>query len=249
LSNKSKIEIIQPPEQLMSGFLDFANEVYQKSLDRGAKFTEEEITAVFNDSFSGKVRTMFFLWIGDINKIIDAINIILSDLQKLRNDKSSLDGNPVVRSEFLLQAFFGEFFRIKEISKIFIKFLTQIDLLNNKNKEEFVGVYYTAFDWAYELRNKIIHQGATIRDSDFNIDISFIENLSKDERDKFISLIQNSNTREDTVEIQCAIYMELISEIMDKYIEFQTLFNSLLADLIISYEKMVIKITVTKNDE
>jgi hypothetical protein len=233
----------------MSGFLDFAKEVHQKSLDKGAKFTEEEIVEIFNNSFPGKVRTEFFLWIGDLNKIIEGINIILGDLQELRKDKNSLKGNPVIRSEFLLQAFFGEFFKIREISKIFIKYLVQMDVLNNKNKDTFVGFYFTAFDWVYELRNQFIHQGASIRNDNIEIDISYLDNLTENEKKKFISLIKESNTRENTVEIQCAIYMKLILGIMERYVEFQDYLNKVLADLIISYEKMVLTITVTKNNE
>lgn len=85
----------------MSGFLDFAKEVHQQSIDNGVKFSEGEMAEIFNNSFSGKVRATFFLWMGDLNKIIESINIVLDDLSELRKDKNSLKGNPVVRSEFL----------------------------------------------------------------------------------------------------------------------------------------------------
>jgi hypothetical protein len=233
----------------MSGFLDFAKEINQKSIDKGGKFSEEELTEIFNNSFSGKVRAMFFLWIGDLNKIIEGINIVLNDLSELRKDKNSLKGNPVIRSEFLFKAFFGEFFKLREISKIFIKYLTQIEVLNNKHKEAFVEFYFTAFDWIYELRNNFVHLGMNLKDHDFDLDFSFPDNLEKEEKEKFISLIQESNTRENTVEIQCAIWMKIIQVVMHKYIDFQKLLNNILADLIIAFEKMNVKITVSKNED
>ena len=238
------ITILQPPKQLMSGFLDFAKEIHQQSLDKGLKFSEEELTEIFNGSFSGQVRATFFLWVIDLNKIIEGINILLSDLSELRKDKNSLKGNPVIRSTFLFQSFFGEFFRIREISKIFINYLTKVEVLNNKHKETFIEFYFTAFDWIYEIRNKIIHLGKNLKDHDFNLDFSFLDDLDKNEKEKFISLIQKSNSRENTVEIQCAIWMKVIQTIMQKYIGFQNILNNILADLIISFEKLNLKIIV-----
>jgi len=123
----------------------------------------------------------------------------------LREDKNSLKGNPIVRSELLIQAFFGEFFRMKEISKIFIKLLTTEKVLNNKNKETFVDFYFKMFDKIYEIRNMFIHQGLSFKNDEVSIDKSFLDDLSLEEREKFVSMINKSNTRENTVEIQCAI--------------------------------------------
>ncbi|MDB5226582.1 MAG: hypothetical protein JWN78_775 [Bacteroidota bacterium] len=242
------IQILQPPSQLLSGFLDFAKEVAQKSKAIERKFSEEELVELFNNSFPGKIRANFFLWVMDLNKVIEAINIILSDLLELRKDKNSLSGNPVIRSEFLLQAFFGEFFKIREIAKVFFKYLTKEGILNNKYKEDFVGFYFTAFNWVYDLRNNIIHQGVHINDFELKLDFGFLNNLSKEERLKFITLINESNTRENTVEIQCAIYMKIILGIMKNYLEFQEFLNNVLADLIIDFEKMHLEITVSRNE-
>lgn len=241
-----EIRCIRQPEQLISGFLDFANEVKQKCDDKGAKFSEKEIEEIFNNSFPGKIRANFFLWVGDLNKVIDGINIILSDLSDLREDKNSLKGNPVVRSELLIQAFFGEFFRMKEISKIFIKLLTTEKVLNNKNKETFVDFYFKMFDKIYEIRNMFIHQGLSLKNDEVSIDKSFLDDLSLEEREKFVSMINKSNTRENTVEIQCAIFIEFINRTMNRFIEFQEMLNGVFADLIILYEKKVLTITVHK---
>jgi hypothetical protein len=53
MQENTEISILQPPEQLMSGFLDFSKEVHQQSLDKGGKFSEEELVEIFNNSFSG----------------------------------------------------------------------------------------------------------------------------------------------------------------------------------------------------
>ncbi|MCA1758465.1 MAG: hypothetical protein LC658_01735, partial [Bacteroidales bacterium] len=168
---------------------------------------------------------------------------------ELKKDKSSLLGNPVVRSEFLYQAFFGEFFRIREISKIFIKYLVKEKVLNNNNKKSFVDFYFMAFDWVYEIRNNFIHQGANLKDDSIELDFSVFDDFPEDEKERFISLLKESNTRENTVEIQCTVYVKLVHSIMDKYIEFQNFFNNTLADLIVSYEILCLNISITKNKD
>lgn len=249
LKKETQIKALQPPEQLMAGFLDFAKEIKQKCIEIGSKLSEEELEDIFNNSFSGKVRTLFFLWINDLNRIIEGINIILSDLLELRHDKNSLKGNPIIRSEFLFQAFFGEFFRMREISKIFLADLTKSGLFGNKSKETFVGFYFKVFEWVYEIRNNIIHRGVNVKDENFDINYSFLDFLSKKEKTKFINLIKRTNTRENTVEIQCAFYMVAILNIMEQYIKFQEFLNNMLADLIIAFEKIVVNINVSKNIE
>lgn len=243
------LTIIQPPEQLMFGFLDFAKKIQQQCVEKNAKLSDEELTEAFNGSFPGKVRATFFLWVGDLNKIIEGMNIILIDLGELRKDKNSLKGNAVIRSEFLLQAFFGEFFRIREVSRIFIKYLNNAAVLSNKHKATFVNFYFTAFDWVYEVRNNIVHLGVNLKDDGIDVDYSFLNDLDKQEKEKFMSLIQESNTRENTIEIQCALYMKIIQTIMHNYLEFQKNLNNVLADLIISFEKLNISITISKNED
>ncbi|MBJ7881628.1 hypothetical protein [Gelidibacter salicanalis] len=241
------IRNLQPPNQLAEGFLKFAKEVNQKSIDLNTKFSEEEICDIFNNSFPGKIRANFLLWIGDLNKIISGINIILSDLSDLENNKKSLKGNPVSRSEFLFQVFFGEFFRIRETSKIFIKILTKEKVLNNKGKKSVTEFYFIAFKKMYEIRNMFIHEGLSFKDYDIEFGKEFYEILSKDEQEKFMKLIKESNTRENTIEIQCAIYIKFINKIMSDFLEFQDLLSNLLADLIIEYEGKALKITVANN--
>ena len=52
--NHTEIRPVKIPEQLLSGFLEFAKEVNRKSVERGIKFTEEQLTEIFNNSFSDK---------------------------------------------------------------------------------------------------------------------------------------------------------------------------------------------------
>ena len=114
--NHTEIRPVKIPEQLLSGFLEFAKEVNRKSVERGIKFTEEQMTEIFNNSFSGKVRAIFFLHIGDINRILEGIQLIYDDLSELKKNRDAFKGNPVIRSELLFQSFFNEFFRIRELS-------------------------------------------------------------------------------------------------------------------------------------
>jgi hypothetical protein len=246
---RNEIRHISISEQLFLGFLDFAKKVKQQSEEIGVKFTPEELAEVFNNSFSGKIRANFFLHIGDINRIIDGIQLIYDDLSELRKDKFSLKGNPIIRSELLFQCFFNEFFRIRETSKIFIKLLQNESVLTKKSKEQFIDFYFTAFDLAYEIRNSFVHKGTRFKDDEDSIPLetNFFDGLQPSEREKFISLIDESNTRENTVEIQCAIYMKFINYIMKTYIEFQELLNGFYADLIVLYEEKVLTITVDHN--
>lgn len=242
-----EIRNIQPPSQLHEGFLRFAQEVNKKSIDLNTKFTEEEICDIFNNSFPGKIRANFFLWVGDINRIIEGINLILSDLTDLKENRNSLKGNPVTRSELLIQSFFGEFFRIRETSKIFLKLLNKEKVLNKKTKELIVETYFIVFDKIYEIRNLFVHQNLGFKDFDVNIGADFLELFDKEEQERFISILNEANTRENTIEMQCALYIKFIEHIMCSYVEFQEKLNGFLADLIILYEKEVMKITVAKN--
>lgn len=44
--NHTEIRPVKIPEQLLSGFLEFAKEVNRKSVERGIKFTEEQLRGV-----------------------------------------------------------------------------------------------------------------------------------------------------------------------------------------------------------
>ncbi|KQM68210.1 hypothetical protein ASE74_24140 [Pedobacter sp. Leaf216] len=243
-----KIPYLQPPTKLGEGFLNFAKEIHQKSVELGTKFTEEELAEFFNQSFSGKVRANFLLWIGDLNRIIEGINIMLGDLNQLKSDRHSMTGDPVIRSEFLFQSFFGEFFRLKEICKLFIKQLAKIKVLSNKNKEMLYDSYFTAFDWIYEIRNMMIHQGVTFKNYDVKFPEKFMTGLDPHEAEIFTKLVETSNTRQGTVEVQCAFYIWIISELMEHYLKFQHNMGDTLAELVLLYEDFALDITVSRND-
>ncbi len=240
-------EIIQPPEKLADGFLKFAKSIHQKSIDRGSKFTEEEMSQIFYDSFSGISRTHMMFWVADINKFIKTVNLILTDLEDLKNDKNSLKGEPIIRSEFLFQSFFGEFFKMREIAKLYLKVFKNLNLLNNTNKKDFINFYQLAFDWVYKIRNEFIHLGMEMKNFDGDFNLSILNEFSEEDRIRFIKAFNESNTRENTVEFQCAIFIKVIKHIMKNYIELQVLINETLADLILSFEKNNLEITITKN--
>lgn len=75
----------------------------------------------------------------------------------------------------------------------------------------------------------------------------FFNELPQYEKEKFIMLIDEANTRENTVEIQCAIYMNIISHIMKQYVDVQEMLNGVLADMILLYEEKVLTIAVEQN--
>jgi len=245
----TKIENIQPPDKLAEGFLKFAKSIEQESLKKGVKFTDEELADFFNNSFSGKTRANFLFWVSDINKFIGTVNIILSDLDSIKNDRNVFKDDPVLRSEFLLQSFFGEFFKAREVAKLYLKFFKNSDIFSNQHKETFINLYLTTFDWVYEIRNKFIHLGVGMKSYDVEFDFEIFNEFTEVDRKKFIDLFNEANTRENTIEFQCAIYIKVITSIMEKYIKFQVKLNELITELILLFEEHNLDITVTKHDD
>jgi hypothetical protein len=235
------IPYIQPPDQLADGFLAYAQSVYQEAQDRNELFSKGEFTAKINNDFSGKVRFHFLLWVMDLNKIIDGINIILSDMTDLVADRNTFKGDPVIRTELLMVAFFGEFVRLREISKIYFKVFYKAGVLREQTKKVFVDAYYNVFNQFYEIRNQFVHQGLSFADYDVNFNWSVFDDLPEEVRDKFIALLKQSNTKENTVKIQCAIYLKVITSIMGSYIKLQDKLNEELAKIIIAYEEIFLK--------
>lgn len=225
--------------------MDFSQLVQAKCKELGTKLSDNELKECFDGSPQGRIRIHYLSWIGDLNEIIDTINIILIDLSDLRNNKASLKGNPVVRSEFLFRSFFSEFFRIRETSKLFFKILVKEGILNNELKKMITEFFYTAFDYCYKIRNSIVHEGAVINNYKMVTEASVFKELSKEEKLKFQALIDEDNTRENTVEIQVTFYIYCIKNIMITFAEFQPILDKVLAELIEGYEKQV-NITVEK---
>ena len=174
--------------------------------------------------------------------------MIYDDLSELKKNRDAFKGNPVIRSELLFQSFFNEFFRIRELSKIFIKVLCKSEVLDKRNKEIITDSYFEAFEGVYEIRNNFVHNGLSFKDRDITLDYSVLEKFFPEEKENFSSLLNWENTREGTIALQCAIYMKFIGEIIEQYktpvmeelppfITFQEMLNGVLADLIILYEK------------
>lgn len=185
----TQIEYIQPPEFVISGFVEFSQLVQEKCKELGAKLSDEEVKECFDGSPQGRIRIHYLSWIGDLNDIIDAINIILLDLSDLQNDKTSLKGDSIVRSEFLFRSFFSEFFRIRESSKLFFKILVKEGILNNQLKKLITEFFFTAFDYCYKIRNSIVHEGSVINNYELIMDSSAFKDLSKKEKMRLQTII------------------------------------------------------------
>jgi hypothetical protein len=237
--NSYEIPYIQPPEQLADGFLTYAQSVYQESQERNELFSEDEFTEKINKDFSGKVRFHFLLWVMDLNKIIEGINIILSDMNDLVEDRNAFRGDPVIRTELLMIAFFGEFVRMREISKIYFKVFYKAGVLHEQTKKVFIDSYYEVFDKFYEIRNQFVHQGLSFAENEVKFNWSAFDDLPAGIKEKFIALLTQSNTKENTVEIQCALYIKVIVGIMDIYVKLQEKLNYELAELILAREQEI----------
>lgn len=236
---KNEMTRINIPQKLLSGFLDFAKNVNLQSEARGLKFTEEEIEQIFEASFSGRIRAIFFIYLGDLNRILEGIDLILDDLIKMRDSKESMGNNPVVRSELLFRSFFNEFFLLKEISNAFSKKLVNDHILDANKRKQISSFYLKAFEWVYDIRNIFVHENVTFKNDNISISYELLKDISSLEREKFIALLNQANSRDNTVEIQCVIYMKIANEILLKFIEFQDIINNLYADIILLYEDTI----------
>lgn len=107
---KNEMTRINIPQKLLSGFLDFAKNVNLQSEARGLKFTEEEIEQIFEASFSGRIRAIFFIYLGDLNRILEGIDLILDDLIKMRDSKESMVTIPLSEVNCYFEVFLMSFF-------------------------------------------------------------------------------------------------------------------------------------------
>jgi hypothetical protein len=156
-------------------------------------------------------------------------------------DRNVFKGDPVIRTELLMVAFFGEFVRLREISKIYFKVFYKAGVLKEQTKKVFVDTYYHVFDQFYEIRNQFVHQGLSFAENDVKFNWTVFDDLPAEVRAKFIELLKQSNTKENTVEIQCVIYIKVITGIMDSYLKLQDKLNEELAKLIIACEEIFLK--------
>lgn len=229
---------LQPPNLLADGFLEFAKNLNEKSKAINTKFSEKEFMNEINSDFSGKIRFNFLLWVQDLNKVLDGMGLIESDLSDLKNDPNCMKGDPILRSEFLFQGFFGEFYRLKEISKIYISTISKSGLLNLKNKKAFAGIYNDTYAWVYGIRNDFIHNGLSFAFKDVTQGENIYKEFSMEDRKKYLSLLTESENAENTVQIYCAIYLTIMTRIMESFEKMQNKMMEVLADLIIEYEKI-----------
>lgn len=231
-----RIKHIQPPSELASGFLSFAKEIksISDSLDR--KLSIEEMNKKIQESFSSKIRWIFLIWIIDLNKIVDFINILLIDLKTIAEDENLLSGDPINRYELIIHTFFNEFFKLQEISRVSLKKLCKEISIPKKDKMFFVNSYYKVFDDFYKIRNKIIHQGIEFSET-IELDIEILNYFSKNEKEKAYKILHENNTKEGTLYIQCLLFILVIKNAMSKFTKLQEKLMEVLAGLILAFEK------------
>lgn len=156
-----KISIVQTPTEI------------QKALASIAKLLTKEMASNRDwDYKSGNLPipnlprplSIYFdiwLWINDINEIIENINLVLGDLKMLRDNpnlfQESLSGNPIVRYKLLTRTFFYEFFRFKECFNEFLGRLVNAGLLNSQVVKGIKSEFYKQFETAIKVRNTMIH--------------------------------------------------------------------------------------------
>ena len=229
---------LEPPILLADGFLEFAKNLNEKSKTQKTLFSEKEFIHEINSDFSGRIRFDFLLWVQDLNKVLDAMALIESDLCDLRNDPNCMKGDPNLRSEFLFQGFFGEFYRLKEISKIYISKISKSGLINLKNKKALASIYGDTYAWVYGIRNDIIHNGLSFAFADINQGKEILKEFRMEDRKNYLSLLTESENDENKVRLYCNIYLTIMENIKESYEKMQNKMMEVLADLIDEYEKI-----------
>jgi len=99
----------------------------------------------------------FLDWLGDLNEIVDHLNIVTSDLAGL-SDRTDLSGSELwARYRLLVRTALNEFFRVKEVSHLFYKDLKKMDLINELDRQGMSQMIRDLLGMLIDARNRITH--------------------------------------------------------------------------------------------
>jgi hypothetical protein len=101
---------------------------------------------------------LLFSWIAALNCIVENLNLILSDLNRLKGHSNLSPNSARVRYFLLIRTYFYEFFRIKEISNVYLKKFKQIRLIEKELIKTIKNDFHNIFKEVLVIRNNFIHK-------------------------------------------------------------------------------------------
>jgi hypothetical protein len=105
-----------------------------------------------------EVPLHFFLWISEINEVIESLNIVISDLRILGDSYFMFKVSPRKRFYLLVRTYFHEFYRIREIFNRNIRVLEARGFLKKEDTKQIRKIFLEAFKETFDIRNTIVHR-------------------------------------------------------------------------------------------
>jgi hypothetical protein len=109
-----------------------------------------------------RVAYAFLDWQGDLNEIVDHLNIVTGDLATL-SERVDLPGDELwSRYRLLARTALNEFYRVKEVSDLFFKELKTLGLIDEPERQGFSLVMRDLLGKLIDVRNKITHDNMPV---------------------------------------------------------------------------------------
>ena len=108
-----------------------------------------------------RIRTAwaFVDWQGDLNDIVDHLNIVTGDLAALSARVDLSGGELWARYRLLVRTALNEFYRVKEVSDLFYKELKTLDLIGEPDRHGLSQMMRDALGTLIDARNHVTHVG------------------------------------------------------------------------------------------
>lgn len=147
------LEHVQCPEEIKKRLAQINQEMKEHGRieDEGViipKLTEEQTIAL-----------VLFRLIGEVNELIDNLNIVLSDLGRLAaySPLFSMYGTPLKRYKLLLRSFFYEFSRFEDLHGYFLKMMEELGKVSKQDRQAMRASFYDRIKPMLDTRNRMLH--------------------------------------------------------------------------------------------
>jgi len=107
------------------------------------------------------VALFFFRWVAENNKLIENLNMVLSDMRALPTDYVLLNGSPKTRYYLLVRTYFNEFYRFRDIHSQIVKAAADRGYIERDEVPLARKAFHDAFEGTIALRNNLVHGSPT----------------------------------------------------------------------------------------
>ena len=105
-----------------------------------------------------RIAFAFLFWQGELNEIVDYLNIATGDLAAL-SKRVDLSGVELwARYRLLVRTALNEFYRVKEVSEAFFKELKTSDLIDEPTRRGISQIIRDLLKPLADVRNHIVHK-------------------------------------------------------------------------------------------